>query len=107
MRMWMVNPKIMCRNHLLGEYLECHMFLGSIKKKQNLKGYLENNLLEPRSLEKRHKALVKEMERRGFNHKSPLDVRPNDLNSLDNIKIDSDSSLKELLRRCKKCGSIQ
>ena len=102
----MVDPKIMCRNHLLGEHLECHMFLGSLKKEQNLKGYLENNLFEPRSLEKIHVELVKEMERRGFNHKSPLVVK-NDINSLDNIKIDSDSSLKELLRRCKKCGSVQ
>jgi hypothetical protein len=31
MRMWMVNPRIMCGNHLLGEHLETHMFYGIIK----------------------------------------------------------------------------
>lgn len=30
MRMWMVDPKIMCRKHLLGEHLELHMLAGCI-----------------------------------------------------------------------------
>ena len=103
----MVDPKIMCRNHLLGEHLECHMFAGSIKRGHNLEGFLKNNLLEPMSLEKRHAQLVEEMEKRGFNHKSPLEIKKSDLEYLGEKKIDVDSSLKELLRRCKNCGLVE
>jgi hypothetical protein len=28
--MWMVDPRIMCRNHLLGEHAEIHMFVWNI-----------------------------------------------------------------------------
>ena len=46
MRMWNVNPKTLCRKHLLGEHLEIHMFVGSINKKISMKGYLEKGFLE-------------------------------------------------------------
>jgi hypothetical protein len=71
--MWMVNPKIMCNQHLIGEHLELHMFIGSIKKNISMQGYLKNNLLEPNSLYARHNELVKEIIYRGMNHKSDLD----------------------------------
>ena len=32
MRMWMVDPQIMCRQHLLGEHTEMHMFVGTLKR---------------------------------------------------------------------------
>jgi hypothetical protein len=46
MRMWMVPTKIMCDKHLLGEHVEHHMFLGSLKQGFNLDGYVKNNLFE-------------------------------------------------------------
>ena len=45
MRMWMVDPKIMCRKHLLGEHVEHHMFVGTINKRISIVGYLRDNLL--------------------------------------------------------------
>ena len=106
MRMWMVSPRIMCRQHLLGEHLECHMFAGSIKKKQNMTGYLENNLLEPQSLKKRHDRLVREMMKRGYHHKSPLRISQRDTAYLGRKKIDAESSLKLLLKRCRRCRKL-
>ena len=32
MRMWNVDPKLMCNKHLLGEHVEMHMFFGTIQK---------------------------------------------------------------------------
>lgn len=44
MRMWMVPPELMCRQHLLGEHVELHMFVGAINKGTSvvtLPGYCE------------------------------------------------------------------
>lgn len=108
MRQWMVDPKILCQKHLLGEHVEHHMFLGSMKKKIRMDGYLKNNLLEPRSLYERHKSLVNEMTRRGMNHKSPLEEHECEcICYLDNEyqywEIDRVSALKDLLSRCPEC----
>jgi hypothetical protein len=99
MRMWNVNPRIMCRNHLLGEHLEMHMFVGCLNKGKSIEGYLDG-LLEIHNLKKRHRELVKEMGRRGYNHNSPLPK----FKVKKRGKINSKKSRKELLKRCKKCG---
>lgn len=54
MRMWMVGPKMMYRQHLLGEHVEIHMFIGTMKRKCSVWGYLRNNLLEMESIVSRH-----------------------------------------------------
>lgn len=46
MRQWNVNPKLLCRNHLLGEHYETHKTAGCIIKNKSLKGYIEKNFLE-------------------------------------------------------------
>ena len=114
MRMWMVNPKIMCRKHLLGEHVELHMFLGTLRKGVSINGYLANKLFEPTLLWKRHEALVEEMLRRGYNHNSPMDSAEVDnifmnysifntnLWSIKNI-VDGVKSLNELTSRCQEC----
>ena len=97
--MWLVDPKIMCRQHTLGEHNELHAFVGTIKKGISLKGYIEKELLESSSIQNRHDELVEEMKARGWNHKSPL-VYEDKLNV---GKIDRDKSLDILLSRCKEC----
>lgn len=99
MRLWMVDPRIMCRKHLLGEHVECHMFVGAINKGTSIRGYLEKGILEIHSLNRRHDALAREMKRRGMRHKSPLPKFP----VLVEGKVNGKSSLKELLRRCPDC----
>lgn len=108
MRMWMVDPEIMCQKHLCGEHLELHMFVGHLKKDKRVDGYLKNNCLEPRSIWERHQAIQKEMEKRGYNHKSP--INESDCSCILNLPnhqqywmVKSTDSLRELLRRCPKC----
>lgn len=103
MRMWIVNPSAMCRNHLLGEHLEIHMFVGAILNGQlesgRLKGFINNGLLEVDKLKSRHELLVKEMARRGYKHKSPL---PKFKSSKIGI-VDIENNYKVLSARCEKC----
>lgn len=99
MRMWMVNPKLMCRKHLLGEHVELHMLVGSINKSRSIQGFLKKRLLEPQNIEWRHRELAEEMERRGYNHNSPLPEYHTEERGFVNIL----DSLQELERRCEKC----
>ena len=109
MRMWMVDPRIMCRQHLLGEHLENHMFVRHLVDGKGIDGYLRNNCLEVRSLYPRHNDLVYEMTARGYKHKSPFDLETTEMISDNysdeqlNVRIDKEEALKELLRRCKRC----
>ena len=46
MRMWMVNMKIICCQHLLSEQAEINMFIGTLILRKTGQGYLEKGLLE-------------------------------------------------------------
>lgn len=78
MRVWDVSPSDLCRVHLLGEHRELHAIWTILTT--NKKGYL--NHPETRrwvgklgALYNRHEALVKEMEKRKYVHKSSLDKK--------------------------------
>ena len=73
MRMWMLPPIGMCRKHLLGEHVELHMLLGSLRRGKNIEGFLSGGMVDPQLIFARHEELVAEMHRRGFNHTSPID----------------------------------
>lgn len=120
MRMWMVDPEIMCNRHLLGEHNEIHMLIGSLYKKIKIDGFIKNNLIEPESIIKRHQELVNEIERRGYNHNSLILHQFKKLNipSLNELikhlpkeyqeyKIDREKSLNDLLSRCQECKKRQ
>jgi len=104
MRMWNVEPKTMCRQHLLGEHNETHAFVGSINKGISMKGYIEKGLLSTRTLELRHGALVEEMLRRGYNHKSPLPLIKE--YGWDGV-VDGEANKKLLSERCPECKKLQ
>lgn len=78
MRIWDVKPEILCRKHLLGEHRELHALwtiitknkVGYSKHPETLRWYGKLN-----ALYKRHDELVLEMKKRGYNHKSSLDVK--------------------------------
>lgn len=104
MRMWNVEPKLMCNKHLLGEHVELHMLVGSIRKHKNLDGFIDGGLVELHNIQSRHQQLVDEMHRRGYKHKSPL---PH-FTSTPSGEVDPDQNLIELCRRCEACrGRIQ
>lgn len=102
MRMWMVNSRDMCRQHLLGEHVEIHMFVGAMLKGTSMDGYIEGNMFEPSSLWRRHEDLVAEMLRRGYNHSSDLaDYHVPD--EWRQVTIDRKAAAAELFRRCSIC----
>lgn len=109
MRMWLVDPRKMCNQHLLGEHVEMHMFVGSIRKGISMQGYTRAGLVDIALLLKRHNLLVEEMAERGMNHKSPL-LRPGEtmrtlLQSFSEPygEVDPRASRAELFRRCAGC----
>lgn len=104
MRMWMINPKLMCRNHLLGEHLEIHMFVGTINEGKSLDGYIKNGLLEFSKLRERHDELVEEMKTRGYNHKSPLqEIKMDVSETVAKSKVNRRRNKSELFKRCFAC----
>lgn len=105
MRMWCVDPRLMCRKHLLGEHVELHMLVGSIQRGKSLDGFLKKGLLDLSRIHERHAELVAEMSLRGYNHNSPLDVC--DVFAYEIVSVDSDASLAELARRCADCRDRQ
>jgi hypothetical protein len=101
-RMWGIEPKNLCNQHLLGEHLEMHMFLGCIKKGISLKGYYDNKLVCTNLIKIRHDDLVIEMISRGMNHNSPI-VDMDFFKDFKYGEIDLDANVNELMSRCPKC----
>lgn len=99
MRMWMVDPKLMCRQHLLGEHVELHMLVGTIRKGKNIDGYVDNGLIEVQNIRSRHEELTEEMEARGYKHKSPL----LEFEEFEAGEVDRKRSKLELANRCRRC----
>ena len=97
----MVNPRIMCRQHLLGEHAEIHMFIGTINRKKSVKGYLQKGLLEVHNLFSRHNELVEEMKRRGYRHRSEIEEEWK--TAIRAGFIDRKRNLEELVNRCSEC----
>jgi hypothetical protein len=103
MRMWMVDPRKMCDQHLLGEHVELHMLVGTLLRKKSVAGFVANKLIEVHNVRRRHAELVKEMTRRGMKHRSPLPVfRGTRLG-----KVSIRANLAELARRCRACRRQQ
>lgn len=109
MRMWGVEPHVMCRQHLLGEHVEMHMLMGTLAKGISVAGYIRDGLVDVRRIAERHDQLVAEMHTRGFNHRSTA-VPDATLSALiaryqDNPgRVDTEANLSELVRRCPACA---
>ena len=103
----MANPKIMCKQHLIGEYRELFTFLGTMRKQKKIDGYIRNNLLEPLSLEKRYNELREEMLNRNYKPKKEFlfDIKLLEYLKEDiiNFKINKENALNALLCRCSIC----
>lgn len=102
MRMWNLDPRLLCRQHLLGEHVEMHMMIGTILAGKSCKGYTDDGLIEIHNVRKRHDELVVEMTRRGYNHKSPLP----ECELWEEGHVDREANLVELHRRCAACRDI-
>jgi len=96
----MVDAGKMCRKHLLGEHVELHMLAGCLNNGKNIKGFVEKGFVDPSLLRHRHEELVAEMQRRGYNHCSPVGKLPQ---TLQKGHIDPATNRVERCRRCREC----
>lgn len=105
MRMWMVDSKILCRKHLLGEHFEIEKHRHCFVKKHNMSKRVYLNQIVPLRMEERHNELVREMLRRGYKHNSPY--KQPDVSYLGFevllCPFDYKSALEDLLNRCPEC----
>ncbi|HTE58847.1 MAG TPA: pyrimidine dimer DNA glycosylase/endonuclease V [Solirubrobacteraceae bacterium] len=78
MRIWDLEPALLCDRHLLGEHRELHAIWAILTAgKRGYARHPETLRWSDRlaALYARHDAQVAEMSRRGFRHASPLDPR--------------------------------
>lgn len=106
MRMWMTDPKYLCRKHLLGEHGEIHKHKHNFVKHHKIDKRISPIVqIEPSSMQKRHDELVIEMKNRNYNHNSEY-IQP-DISYLpieqQTAKVDLEYSLNDLHNRCEEC----
>ena len=105
MRQWLVNPKYLCRKHLMGEHVESHMFIGAINKGTSLAGFVNGGLVDVSKLHSRHEELVEEMKDRGYNHNSPLPAVKVEIPQNYYIScVDVEANIQDLKTRCPDCN---
>ena len=106
MRIWDITPKQLCRQHLLGEQRELHA-ISSIHV-NNKKG--DSNHPEKLSWKRKlkapyiiHEEIIKEMKKRGFNHKSPLKSKFTNGNDVQSKFVNSGQDQIKIIKS-KKCN---
>ena len=80
MRIWDIEPKYLCRQHLVAEHRELHGLWNILTKHKSKGGYSKHPETlrwegKQKSLYNRHEILVKEFFRRGYKHHTPLDKK--------------------------------
>ena len=106
MRIWDIPPEKLCRQHLLGEHSELHALWSILTKgKKGFSNHPETMRWKGKlkALYNRHGKQVEEMQKRGYQHNSPLDKK---LATGQNIQIEFVDPVEkqiELLKK-KKCG---
>ena len=107
MRIWDLDPSVLCDRHLLGEHRELHAIWSVLTTGK--RGYAHHpETLRWRgrlaALYARHDAEVAEMSRRGFRHASPLAAELATGEAVQTELLDSLEAQRERLARCP-CGS--
>jgi len=79
MRIWDIEPRYLCRAHLLGEHRELHALWNILTIHGGKGGYSQHPETKRwrgklRALYNRHRLLVEEMGRRNYRHFSDLEV---------------------------------
>ncbi len=105
MRIWDIPPDKLCQNHLLGEHSELHAIWSILTKGKKGFAHHPETLRwrgKLKALYLRHEKIVEEMKKRGFNHKSPLNIDFATGKSVQKNMVDSIEDQIELLKS-KKC----
>ena len=101
MRIWDIEPRRLCRQHLLGEHRELHAIWSVLTKGKN--GYSRHPETlrwkgRLRALFNRHGELVDEMIRRGYNHHSPLEKKLATGRAKQDVYVDTPKKQRAILR---------
>ena len=108
MRIWDISTEKLCNQHLLGEHRELHAIWSILINDK--KGYSKHPETlrwkgKLKALYLRHEQQVEEMKKRGFNHKSPLDIKYATGNVTQNEYVNSLEEQSRILRK-KSCGCV-
>lgn len=103
MRIWDINPKHLCRKHLLAEHRELHGLWNIITKHKCKGGYSCHPetlrwIGKENALYLRHESLIEEFSKRGYNHHTPLDKKLAIGSDKQDIYINSLKEQKQLLK---------
>lgn len=110
--MWVgIDPSDLCREHLLGEHKEMHQEVGTYLRHPHgeavVQGHVDKAQVVPSRIRERHDALAAEMERRGYDHDSPLEdfaVECMPKPSHDAMNGIHEANRDRLARRCDDCA---
>ena len=111
--MWMIDPDLMCIQHILGEHRELHALKGALERtkpeydncnrhRKNLTTLAKDGLIELKSLRIRHEELVKFLN----NHKTPIGNIPTLKYLPEEVaraKVDREKAVQDLIDRPKAC----
>jgi len=103
MRVWDIQPKYLCRKHLLGEHRELHGLWNILTKHKGSGGYSRHPetlrwVGKQKALYFRHQELVEEFSRRGYSHNTPLNQKLAIGTKNQNQFINTISEQKEILQ---------
>lgn len=112
MRMWMIDPALLCSRHLSGEHGEIHKHLPSFRRGHSVSGRFAPVVqIQLNAILARHDELAAEIDRRAQQsgrggHHSPLTDLP-DLQAIYpdhySLCVDIAESVRDLCERCPEC----
>lgn len=102
MRIWDIDPKFLCRKHLLAEHRELHAIWNILTK--NKRGYAKHPETlrwkgRLKALYLRHEKLKQEFLKRGYKHFSDLDKKLAKGKAKQDILINTLKEQKEILKK--------
>jgi hypothetical protein len=104
-RMWMVDPRIMCTRHLCQEHCEIHRLVANLRKGRNVRKYLLQQVIDISSIYARHEEIEDEIIARGGKLDSPLSAVECVAFArwYGSVTINMSRSLSDLSSCCKQC----
>lgn len=107
MRIWDIDPKCLCRKHLLAEHRELHGLWNILTKHNSQGGYSRHPETlrwkgKTLALYYRHQTLIKEFSWRGYRHLTPLDKKLAKGSEIQDVFINTIEEQKDILKN-KKC----
>lgn len=111
-RQWLTDPNMMCKQHLLGEHLEAHIFVSKMHKLNKLDGFRKGSMFfGAEYVQYRHDIIARYLSRfSGKEHKTPLHIGDLEIINYPLIKPaekDFAKSNDDLYGRCQRCRDVR